>query len=126
LSVALYYSFSSLQYNSLLNELKDSIERNEVLQSAAILLTFIIIIFVIYANTIFIRRRSKDIALFQLFGMTKGQVFNLLNIEAFIIYFLSLLIEIFIEFSFYKLITMAFFKFISFHSTTKYQFYMFI
>lgn len=122
LSVALYYSFSSLQYNSLLNELKDSTERNEVLQSAAILLTFIIIIFVIYANTIFIRRRSKDIALFQLFGMTKGQVFNLLNIEAFIIYFLSLLIGIFIGFSFSKVMTMALFKIISFDATTKLQF----
>lgn len=67
-------------------------------------------IFLLYANNIFIKRRSKEIGLFQLIGMTKAEIFRILSTENLILYFGSLSIGIFIGFSFSKLITMILYK----------------
>ena len=48
---------------------------------AGILLLFIAGIFVVYANAIFLKRRSREIGLYQLIGLTKGTVARLLIIE---------------------------------------------
>lgn len=48
---------------------------------AGILLLFIAGIFVVYANAIFLKRRSREIGLYQLIGLTKGAVARLLIIE---------------------------------------------
>lgn len=48
---------------------------------AGILLLFIAGIFVVYANAIFLKRRSREIGLYQLIGLTKGSVSRLLIIE---------------------------------------------
>ncbi|MDV2888461.1 FtsX-like permease family protein, partial [Alkalihalophilus pseudofirmus] len=67
-------------------------------------------IFLLYANTIFIKRRSKEIGLFQLIGMTKNRIFRILTLENFMLYFGSLLIGILLGFSVSKLIIMILFK----------------
>ena len=54
---------------------------------AGILLLFIAGIFVVYANAIFLKRRSREIGLYQLIGLTKGTVARLLIIENY--YYLS-------------------------------------
>lgn len=48
---------------------------------AGILLLFIAGIFVVYANAIFLKRRSREIGLYQLIGLTRGSVSRLLIIE---------------------------------------------
>ena len=48
---------------------------------AGILLIIIAGIFVVYANAIFLKRRSREIGLYQLIGLTKGAVARLLIIE---------------------------------------------
>ena len=50
-------------------------------KAAGILLLFIAGIFVVYANAIFLKRRSREIGLYQLIGLTKGTVARLLIIE---------------------------------------------
>lgn len=50
-------------------------------KAAGILLLFIAGIFVVYANAIFLKRRSREIGLYQLIGLTKGSVSRLLIIE---------------------------------------------
>lgn len=49
--------------------------------AAGILLIFIAGIFVVYANAIFLKRRSREIGLYQLIGLTKRTVARLLIIE---------------------------------------------
>ncbi|WHY78301.1 ABC transporter permease [Neobacillus sp. WH10] len=109
-SVALYFAFVTLQYDPALNETKDSIKGAAAIRSASILLVAIVSIFLLYANNIFIKRRSKEIGLFQLIGMTKSKIFNILTAENFILYFGSLVIGIFIGFSISRLILMILFK----------------
>ncbi|ULT57532.1 ABC transporter permease [Neobacillus drentensis] len=109
-SVALYFSFVTLQYDPAMDETKDSIKGAAAIRTASILLVVIVSIFLLYANNIFIKRRSKEIGLFQLIGMTKTRIFNLLSAENFILYFGSMVAGIFIGFSISRLIIMILFK----------------
>lgn len=109
-SVALYFSFVTLQYDPALDSTKGTIKGAAAIRAGSILLVGIVSIFVLYANNIFLKRRSKEIGLFQLIGMTKNRIFCILSAENFILYFGSLIVGIFIGFSVSKLIIMILFK----------------
>ncbi|SMF75175.1 bacitracin transport system permease protein [Paenibacillus uliginis N3/975] len=109
-SVALYFAFVTLQYDPAMEELKGSMKGAAALKAASVLLVAIVAIFLLYANNIFIKRRSKEIGLFQLIGMTKGEIFKILTLENLMLYFGSMLIGIFAGFSVSRLILMVLFK----------------
>ncbi|MBO0962719.1 ABC transporter permease [Neobacillus sp. MM2021_6] len=109
-SVALYFAFVTLQYDPAMNGAKDTMKGAAAIKAASVLLVAIVSIFLLYANNIFIKRRSKEIGLFQLIGMTKNRIFNILTAENFILYFGSLIIGTFIGFSISRLILMILFK----------------
>lgn len=109
-SVALYFAFVTLQYDPSMDEAKGSIKGAAAVKSASVLLVGIVAIFLTYANRIFIKRRSKEIGLFQLVGMTKGKIFGILSVENFLLYYGSLLAGVFLGFSASKLIMMILFK----------------
>ncbi len=109
-TVALYFSFVTLQFDPSMDETKGSIKGVAAIRSASILLVAIVSIFLLYANNIFIKRRSKEIGLFQLIGMTKSRIFRILTVENFILYFCSSIIGIFIGFSISKLIIMILYR----------------
>ena len=82
LSVVLYFVFATLQYDSAVVEQSgNSMDMAAAFSVAGILLLFIAGIFVVYANAIFLKRRSREIGLYQLIGLTKGAVARLLIIE---------------------------------------------
>ncbi|MCR8658599.1 FtsX-like permease family protein [Paenibacillus endoradicis] len=109
-SVALYFAFVTLQYDSSMDEVEGSIKGAAAIKTASVLLVLIVSIFLLYANNIFIKRRSKEVGLLQLIGMTKNKIFRMLSVENLILYFISLFIGIFVGFSFSKLIIMILFK----------------
>ncbi|MEK4449039.1 ABC transporter permease [Paenibacillus sp. FSL L8-0506] len=109
-SVALYFAFVTLQYDPSVDELESSIKGGAAITAASVLLVVIVSIFLLYANTIFIKRRGKEIGLFQLIGMTKNKIFRILSAENFILYFGSLILGILVGFSISKLILMILFK----------------
>ncbi|RWR12571.1 ABC transporter permease [Siminovitchia fortis] len=109
-SVALYFAFVTLQYDPAMDAAKGSIKGGAALRAASVLLIAIVSVFLLYANQLFIKRRSKEIGLFQLIGMTKNKIFQLLGAENFILYFSSLVIGILAGFSVSKLITMILYK----------------
>lgn len=109
-SVSLYFSFVTLQYDPSMDVVENSVKGGAAIKAASILLIAIVAIFLLYANTIFIKRRGKEIGLFQLIGMTKSRIFRLLTLENFILYFLSIVIGIFIGVSFSKITIMILFK----------------
>ncbi|WP_066069287.1 FtsX-like permease family protein [Neobacillus soli] len=109
-SVALYFAFVTLQYDPAMNDTKDTMKGAAAIRAASVLLVAIVSIFLLYANNIFIKRRSKEIGLFQLIGMTKSRIFSILTAENFILYFGSLVIGSFIGFSISRLILMILFK----------------
>ena len=80
-SVALYFSFVTLQYDPAMDATKGTVKGGASIRAASFLLIAIVTIFVLYANTIFIKRRSQEIGLFQLIGMNKAKIFRILSIE---------------------------------------------
>jgi len=79
-SVVLYFVFATLQHDPAVVAQSGG-NMGEAFKVAGVLLLFIAGIFVIYANAIFLRRRSREIGLYQLIGLTKGSVTRLLIIE---------------------------------------------
>ncbi|MGZ7441309.1 FtsX-like permease family protein [Paenibacillus sp. TH7-28] len=121
-SVALYFAFVTLQYDPALDEMKGSVKGAAGLAAASVLLVAIVAIFLLYANTIFIKRRGKEIGLFQLIGLTKGKIFRILSSENLILYFGSMLIGIFVGFSCSRLLLMVLFRVIGLDAQAKLNF----
>ncbi|PCK11656.1 bacitracin ABC transporter permease [Bacillus safensis] len=109
-SVALYFSFVTLQYSPALDSIKGSIKGGASIKAASVLLIAIVGIFLLYANSIFIKRRGKEIGLLQLIGMTKQKIARLLNAENFILYVTAMVIGIIAGFIGSKLMLMVLFK----------------
>lgn len=109
-SVGLYFSFVTLQYDPSMDEAKGTVKGAAALGAASVLLVAIVAVFLLYANTIFIKRRSKEIGLFQLIGLTKGRIFRILTAENLILYFGSMVIGIAAGFAASRLILMILFK----------------
>ena len=61
---------------------------------AGVLLIFIAGVFIIYANAIFLKRRSREIGLYQLIGLNKSAVVRLLVIENIVLGLGALLVGI--------------------------------
>ena len=79
-SVVLYFVFATLQHDPSVVA-RSGGSMGAAFKVAGILLLFIAGIFVVYANAIFLKRRSREIGLYQLIGLTKGSVARLLIIE---------------------------------------------
>ncbi|MFG6117667.1 ABC transporter permease [Thalassobacillus sp. B23F22_16] len=110
ISVALYFAFVTLQYDPSMDAATGTIKGAAALKSASFLLIAIIAIFLLYANTIFIKRRSREIGLFQLIGMKKNEIFRILSVENFLLYFGALAAGIFLGFASSKLVLMILFR----------------
>lgn len=86
-SVTLFFSFVTLQYNeSIIEATKASGTASAGFEAASYMLYFIVLFFVLYANHLFIKRRSKEIGLYQLIGMTKGLVTRLIAFESMLLF----------------------------------------
>ncbi len=73
----------------------------------SVLLIVIIATFVMFANSIFLKRRNRELALFQLIGMTREKIFRMLIVENAVIYFGSLIIGIALGFLVYRMLLMV-------------------
>lgn len=81
-SVTLFFSFVTLQYNEAIIEATAASGTAVAgFKAASYMLYFIVLFFVLYANHLFMKRRSKEIGLYQLIGMTKGLVTRLIAFE---------------------------------------------
>ncbi|OKP83689.1 FtsX-like permease family protein [Paenibacillus sp. P32E] len=120
--VALYFSFVTLQYDPSMGKLKGTVKGGAAIGASSVLLVAIVAIFLLYANTIFIKRRSREIGLFQLIGLTKGRIFKLLSAENLILYFGSTIIGIGVGFAMSRLILMILFKILAIDAVAKLRF----
>lgn len=121
-SVSLYFAFVTLQYDPAMDAAKGTIKGGASIRAASVLLVGIVTVFLVYANMIFIKRRSKEIGLFHLIGMTKRKIFRILGVENALLYFLSLGIGIFVGFSISKLIMMILLKITGVNAVTSLHF----
>ncbi|KAA9004020.1 bacitracin ABC transporter permease [Paenibacillus spiritus] len=109
-SVALYFSFVTLQFDPAMDKTAGSIKGEAAIKAATVLLIVIVAVFLLYANNLFIKRRSKEIGLFQLSGMTRPRIFRLLTAENLAIYAGSLIVGIAAGFAGSRLLKLILFK----------------
>nr|WP_304216248.1 ABC transporter permease [Fredinandcohnia onubensis] len=121
-SVALYFAFVTLQYDPAMDEAAGSIKGAAAMKAASVMLIAIVMVFLVYANTLFIKRRGKEIGLFQLVGISKGKTFWILSVENMILYFGSMMIGIFLGFVSSKLVMMILLKIIGINEVAKLRF----
>lgn len=89
LSIVLYFSFSTLKYSHSINNSGSMEIIRKGSSFGASILFIIIIIFLMYANHLFVKRRTKEFALFQLIGLTRGNILRMLSIEQFVIFVIT-------------------------------------
>ncbi len=121
-SVALYFAFVTLQYDPAMDEAAGSIKGAAAMKAASVMLIGIVTVFLVYANTLFIKRRGKEIGLFQLVGISKGNTFWILSVENMILYFGSMIIGIFLGFVSSKLVMMILLKIIGINEVAELRF----
>ncbi|GAK02981.1 bacitracin export permease protein BceB [Geomicrobium sp. JCM 19037] len=81
-SISLYFIFSTLQNDEMIVTMGEaSVNFSMAFQVAGLLLILITIVFTMYATSIFIRRRSQEIGLYQLIGLSKAWVARVLILE---------------------------------------------
>ncbi|MBO7744408.1 FtsX-like permease family protein [Paenibacillus sp. MWE-103] len=79
---SLYFVFATLQHDaSIPDRMNGSSVFSQSFLAAGVLLLFIVTVFTIYANRLFLNRRSKEIGLYQLIGLTKRGVARFLLLE---------------------------------------------
>ena len=110
-SAGLYFSFVTLQHNEAVVKLTHSrMKAAAGFQVGSILLLIIVFFFVFYANQLFLKRRSKEIGLYQMIGIPKSTISYMLTIENFILWFGAALIGILIGFFFSRFFALIFLK----------------
>lgn len=110
-SVTLFFSFVTLQYNEdVLATVVRSGTATAGFEAAVYVLYFVILFFVLYANHLFIKRRSKEIGLYQLIGMTKGLIVRLIALENIILFVGAVVVGIIVGFFSSRLFAMILLK----------------
>lgn len=108
-SISFYFIFSILQHDEAIVAMANtSVNFSTAFQVAGILLILITIVFTIYSTTIFIRRRSQEIGLYQLIGLSKAWVARVLILEHLVLGMGALLIGIVIGTLFSRLFLLLF------------------
>lgn len=105
-SVALYFAFVTLRFAPAMETVEDTMRGTAGIGTASVLLFFIIAFFLLYANNLMMKRRSQELGLLQLIGMTKQRIFRLVQLEILYLYLISLVIGIIAGFLVSKLVTM--------------------
>ncbi|MDT3994097.1 FtsX-like permease family protein, partial [Mammaliicoccus fleurettii] len=112
MSVMLFFGFVTLKYSEDLNGVQSGVKPEAAIKVGITILTVIIVIFLLYANKLFIKRRSREIGLYQLIGMTKREVFKIFALENFVLYMLTVVFGSFLGFFSSKILLMILYKII--------------
>ncbi len=81
-SSGLYFSFLTLAANPSVVEMNStSMKAGAAFETGSVILVVIVFFFVLYANQLFMKHRSKEFGLYQLIGLPKGRIARMLLLE---------------------------------------------
>lgn len=112
MSVMLFFGFVTLKYSDDLKGLQSGVKADAGIKIGITLLTVIIVIFLLYANQLFIKRRSREMGLYQLIGMTKREVFKIFALENLVLFALTVISGTILGFFSSKILLMILYKII--------------
>lgn len=103
LLVSLFYIFHYLSYGEELRQVPYFKELQIILRLGVFILALFSLIFLYYTRQFVNKRRSKEFALYQVFGMEKKHLAKLMTYESIVIYLVSLLVGLLSGVAFYRL-----------------------
>ena len=101
LGVCIFYVFSSIESQKAMMVITESMSRNmetlqRVLDYISVFVAAVLGFLIIYANRFLVRRRKKELAVYQILGMEKGQISRILIIETVLVAVVSLAVGLFL------------------------------
>ncbi|HEB2150460.1 TPA: ABC transporter permease [Staphylococcus aureus] len=93
-SVVLFFSFVALKYTHSINITETYPIIKEGSQVGSYFLFFIIVAFLLYANVLFLKRRSSELALYQTLGLSKFNIIYILMFEQLLIFSITAILGI--------------------------------
>lgn len=112
MSVMLFFGFVTLKYSDDLKGLQSGVKPDAGIKIGITLLIVIIVVFLLYANQLFIKRRSREMGLYQLIGMTKREVFKIFALENLVLFALTVISGTILGFFSSKILLMILYKII--------------
>ena len=101
LGVCVFYVFSSIESQKAMMVITESMSRNmetlqRVLDYLSVFVAAVLGFLIIYANRFLVRRRKKELAVYQILGMEKGRISRILIIETVLVAVVSLAAGLFL------------------------------
>lgn len=97
LGVCIFYSFNSIESQSLMLEIKNEtfmLTINKLMAGTSVFVSFVLGGLIIYANNFLIKKRKKELGIYMTLGMSKGNISKILILETLLIGVLSLVVGI--------------------------------
>lgn len=111
LSVTIFYSFGAMTYDQpIARSVRQDIQIKGIMNFSNLVVGIVVLTFMLSANYFFVKRRQKEIGLFQLFGMSKGQILLIFLSETTLLNVASLVLGILTGIFFSKLFSMILIK----------------
>ncbi|MFS7155759.1 FtsX-like permease family protein [Carnobacterium maltaromaticum] len=77
-SIMVYFTFILMAYSPILKKVaENSIKVDTLLQVSSVMILIFVVLFMFYSNAFFIKKRKKEIGLYNLLGMRKWQIAQL-------------------------------------------------
>ncbi|MDD7794345.1 ABC transporter permease [Clostridium sp. 'White wine YQ'] len=121
-SIMIYFTFTSIQYNTKVQEaVGSSVNFAAVFKAAAIVVAVFVSIFIWYSNSFFIRKRKKEVALYSLLGIRKKEIGRMLFYENIVMGILALIAGILVGGLLSKLFIMLLIKLMGFSASISFM-----
>lgn len=119
-TIAMYYMMESIRINAGLDAMAKTAQLKEILGLGTAVIGIFSLIFLFYTNGFLIKRRTKEIGLYNILGMEKKHIGKMMFIEVVIVGLLSMTGGIVIGMVFSKLMYLVLLKLLSFDTGFKY------
>lgn len=94
ISVVLYFSFVTLKYAHHLHGNQSFPVIKEGSQVGSYFLFIIILVFLLYANFLFLKRRGRELSLLQIIGLTKKDIMKMIMLEQLMTFMMTTIVGI--------------------------------
>ena len=94
ISVILYFSFVTLKYAHHLHGNQSYPILKEGSQVGSYFLSIIIVVFLLYANFLFMKRRGRELSLLQIIGLTRSNIMRMIMIEQLMTFVMTAIVGI--------------------------------
>lgn len=122
-SIILFFSFVTLKYTHSINNADSIAIIKKGANTGAYFLFIIIIVFLMYASHLFIKRRTKEFAMYQLIGLTKNNLMRMLMIEQIAMFVITGVLGLIIGIFGSKILLMIVLKVLNIHTSVSINFH---